>query len=143
MAGRPQECSLGAAYRKAQSMIDCACRNLIITYQAWEDRQAGCVSGCPGFRTQGIRVQIPNCSTTAFPAAVALRISSKHFVQLTGSAIDDDNMAIATAQSPAFNWCLRRNGIWPGIAFVGVVEVYWHKLLVARHHDVGDTDRRA
>src|SRR5215469_1193436 len=97
MAGRPQECSLGAVYREAQGMIDCACRNFIIAYQAWKDGQTGCVSGCPGSRAQGIRVQVPHCSTNGSPTAVALRVSSKHFVQFAGTAIDDDDMAIATA----------------------------------------------
>src|SRR5712692_3444524 len=140
MASRPQECSLGAVYREAQGMIDCARCNLIIAYQAWKDGKTSRVGGRPAFRAQGIRVQVPHCSTTSFPTAVALWISSKHFVQLTGTAIDDDDMAIATAPSPAFYRRLRWNGIWPRIAFAGIVEVYRHELLFVRHHDVGDAD---
>src|SRR5260221_1511407 len=116
MTCRPQECSLGAGYREAEGMIDCALRNLIVAYQACKDRQARCVGGRPAFRAQGIRVQVPHSSTTSFPTTVALWISSKHFVQLTGTAIDDDDMAVATAHSPAFHRHLPLKWVWAGVA---------------------------
>src|SRR5260370_19315859 len=140
MQRRPKDCWVGAVSRDAQVLIDGDRRNLIVAYQACKDRQASCVGGRPAFRAQGIRVQVPHSSTTSFPTTVALWISSKHFVQLTGTAIDDDDMAVATAQSPAFYRHLRWNGIWPGIAFACIVELYRHELLFVRHHDVGDAD---
>src|SRR5260370_33804461 len=113
MQRRPKDCWVGAVSRDAQVMIDGPRRNLIVAYQACKDRQARCVGGRPAFRAQGIRGQVPHSSTTSFPTTVALWISSKHFVQLTGTAIDDDDSALPTAQSAAFDRALRWNGTCP------------------------------
>jgi hypothetical protein len=70
-----------------------------------------------------------------------LRVGVKHFVELARATIDENNVAVTAALLASLDGYVRRNGVWPGVAFVVVVKVYGDELLVAGDDGVGDADR--
>jgi len=85
-------------------------------------------------------VQVPNGSTAGLPTTVALRGGGIQFVELARAASEEEDVAVTAALLAAFDGDVGWNGVWSGVAFVGVVEVYGDESLVAGDDGVGDAD---
>ena len=149
MGGRRHVGIARARHGEAQRVADASRteRRLFVTRQPGEDRQAGCVGARPAGLTawaHGVAVELEERAAICVPAAaISLQEGAIQLVESVVVTVDHQHVPVAIRAGAPFDGRRGRHGVGPGVALVAIGRPGdRHRRLGARHHHVGNAQRR-